>query len=133
LKSLDTFIEEIEGELARYLPEIPWSRYILSIKGIGTVTVAGIIGGVGDFHKFSTIGELHKLAGLNLYEISSGARRGKRRISKWGRSLLRKLLYFGSLNLVRKGGIMHDDYHGYLDNGIKKIRLLLPLPGVFLG
>jgi transposase len=59
----------------------------LSIKGLGTVSLAGLIGKVGDFSKFSTQSEIMKLAGLDLYEISSGKRKGQRRISKRGRSL----------------------------------------------
>lgn len=133
LKSSENFIEEIESEMSRYLAEIPYSRYILSIKGVGLIIAAGVIGEVGDFYKFSTIAELHKLAGLDLYEISSGTHRGKRRISKRGRSLLRKFLYFGSLNMVRKGGIMHDDYHRYLDNGMKKTQALIAVARRLLG
>jgi transposase len=53
----------------------------LSIKGLGTVSVAGLIGEVGDFSKFSTQSEIMKLAGLDLYEISSGKRKRQRRIS----------------------------------------------------
>ncbi|MGZ6230854.1 MAG: transposase, partial [Syntrophales bacterium] len=49
---------------------------MLSIKGLGTVTVAGLIGEVGDFKKFRTQSEITKLAGLDLYEVSSGKWKG---------------------------------------------------------
>ena len=55
------------------------------MKGLGVVTVAGLIGEVGDFTKFRTQSEIMKLAGLDLYEISSGKRKGQRRISKTGK------------------------------------------------
>jgi len=71
---------------------------LLSIKGLGTVTVAGLIGEVGDFKKFRTQSEIMKLAGLDLYEVSSGKWKGRRSISKRGRSLLRKILYYGVLS-----------------------------------
>ena len=76
--------EEIEAEMAKTLERIPCSARILSMKGLGVVTVAGLIGEVGDFSKFRTQSEIMKLAGLDLYEISSGKRKGQRRISKTG-------------------------------------------------
>jgi len=133
LESSENFIKEVESEMVNFLAKIPHSRFILSIKGIGLVITAGVIGEVGDFCKFSTIPELQKLAGLDLYEISSGAHRGKRRISKRGRSLLRKFLYYGALNMVRKGGIMRDDYHRYLGNGMKKPQALIAIARRLLG
>ncbi len=71
------------------------------------------------------IPEIEKLAGLDLFEISSGKYRGTRRISKRGRSLLRKLLYFASLNVVRKGGIMHQYYQACLNRGMVKTKALI--------
>ncbi len=76
------------------LGKIPYSSKLLSIKGLGVVSVAGIIGEIGDFKKFKTRSEIMKLAGLDLFEISSGKRKGQRRISKRGRSLLRTDLYY---------------------------------------
>lgn len=49
IKSYDKFIAQVEMEMERYLDMIPYSRFILSIKGIGPVTAAGLIGEVGDF------------------------------------------------------------------------------------
>jgi len=71
------------------LEGLPYSSKLLSIKGFGVVSVAGLIGEIGDFRQFNTQPEIMKLAGLNLYEISSGKMKGQRRISKRGRSLLR--------------------------------------------
>ena len=89
LEAADGFIEEIESEMKVTLARIPYSARILSIKGLGAVSVAGIIGEVGDFSKFRTQSEIMKLAGFDLYEISSGKRKGQRRISKRGRGLPR--------------------------------------------
>ena len=55
-----------------YLQQIPYSVSLLSIKGFGVVTVAGLIGEVGDFKKFDTHSEIMKLAGFDLFEVSSG-------------------------------------------------------------
>lgn len=121
----DGFVERIETEMALHLEQIPYSRIILSLKGIGPVTTAGLIGEVGDFTKYSTIAEVMKLAGLDLYEVSSGKHRGKLRISKRGRPLMRKLLYFAALNTVRKGGTMHEWYQRALGRGMKKTKALV--------
>jgi len=106
LEIIEGFIAEIESEMEKTLREIPYSIKLLSIKGLGIVSVAGIIGEVGDFSKFSTQSEIMQLAGLDLYEISSGKRKGERRISKRGRSLLRKILYYAAIQTIRKNGIM---------------------------
>ena len=66
--------------MREYLKEVPYSRYMLSIKGIGEVTVAGLIGEVGDFTKYKTAAEITKLAGLDLFEVSSGKHKGERHI-----------------------------------------------------
>ena len=123
----ERFIGAVEKEMADYLREIPYSRCILSIKGVGKVTVAGLIGEVGDFGQFRTLSEITKLAGLDLFEISSGKRKGKRRISKRGRSLLRKLLFFASINTVRKGGVMRETYQRYIGRGIPRKKALVAI------
>ena len=121
------FIGNLEEQMDACLGSIPYSRSLYSIKGFGTVTVAGLIGEVGDFKKFDTISEIMKLAGLDLYEISSGNHRGQRRISKRGRPLMRKLLFFASINVVRSNGIMHDQYHQMLDRGMLKMKALVAI------
>jgi transposase len=115
------YIEVLEAEMTAHLKQIPYSRSILSIKGIGTITAAGLIGEMGDFRKFKTISEVMKLAGLDLFEISSGKHKGKRRISKRGRALIRKLLFFAAINTVKSHGIMHAKYQKMLKNGTPKI------------
>ncbi len=120
IDTCDRFIAKVEQEMAKHLEEIPYSRSILSVKGIGKVTVAGLIGEVGDFSKFRTLREVLKLAGLDLFEISSGQHKGTRHISKRGRSLLRKLLYFAAINTVRRKGVMHETYQRFLKRGMIK-------------
>ncbi|MBZ5515429.1 MAG: transposase [Acidobacteriia bacterium] len=133
IEECERFMNRIEEELAHRLQDVPYSRLLLSMKGIGEITVAGLIGEVGDFSKFRTISELLKCAGLNLFEISSGKRQGSRHISKKGRALMRKLLYFAALCTVRQGGIMHDRYQRYLQNGMKKMKALVAISRKLLG
>jgi transposase len=129
----DTYITSLEHAMRHQLEAIPYSKLLLSMKGLGVVTVAGLIGEVGDFTKFHTQSEMLKLAGLDLFEISSGKHKGQKRISKRGRSLMRKLLFFAAINTVRKGGIMHGQYHQYLQNGMKKMKALIAIARKLLG
>jgi transposase len=125
IENENRYIESLEEQMAVYLEQIPYSHSILSLKGIGKITVAGLVGEVGDFRKFKTISEITKLAGLDLFEISSGKHKGLRRISKRGRALMRKLLFFAALNAVRSHGIMHTKYHTMLDSGTSKMKALV--------
>jgi len=127
IEACERFMGRVEKEMADRLREVPYSRCILSIKGIGKVTAAGLIGEVGDFRQFHTLSEILKHAGLDLFEISSGKRKGRRRISKRGRSLLRKLLFFASINTVRKGGVMHEPYQRYLQRGMPRNKALIAI------
>jgi transposase len=121
------FIASLEKQMEHHLKRIPYSHSLLSIKGIGRVTAAGLIGEVGDFRKFNTISEIMKLAGLDLYEVSSGKHKGQRRISKRGRSLIRKLLFFAAINAVKSKGIMHEPYQQMLDRGMPKMKALIAI------
>jgi transposase len=125
LEAEGRFISEIEAEMGVILERIPYSARLLSIKGLGTVSVAGLIGEVGDFSKFSTQSEIMKLAGLDLYEISSGKRKGQRRISKRGRSLLRKILFYAAIQMIRKNGIMYEYYAKLTGRGMERMRALI--------
>jgi transposase len=118
---VDGLIAEIEQEMAITLRRIPYSGRLLSMKGLGTVSVAGLIGEIGDFTKFTTQSEITKLVGLNLYEVSSCKRQSQRRISKEGRSLLRKILYFAALQTIRKNGAMYAYYQRLIGRGMKGI------------
>lgn len=125
LEAIEGFVTEIESEMERTLREIPYSTKLLSIKGLGIASVAGLIGETGDFMKFTTQSEIMKLAGLDLYEISSGKRKGERRISKRGRSLLRKILYYAAIQTIRKNGIMCEYYADLISRGMKRMMALV--------
>jgi hypothetical protein len=78
------FISGIEAEMGATLERIPWSVRLLSIKGLGTVSVAGLIGEVGDFSKFSTQIERQSKIGIEVakgflsHEMKRAARRKRR-------------------------------------------------------
>lgn len=127
IETENRYIDNLEKQMNGHSEQIPYSQSILSIKGIGHITVAGLIGEVGDFRKFKTVSEIMKLAGLDLFEISSGKHKGQRRISKRGRSLIRKLLFFAAINAVKSNGIMHAKYQKMLNDGTIKIKALVAI------
>jgi len=115
---------QVEESIRKKLLEIPYSRYIMSIRGIGPIITAAIIGEVGDIRKYDCAQQLQKLSGLNLYEISSGIQKGQRHITKRGRRLLRKMLYYAALNVTKKNGILHDTYNNHLRKKMTKTQAL---------
>jgi transposase len=110
-----------------HLEQIPYSSCLLSLPGVGLITVAGLIGEVGDFRQYSTVAEITKLAGLDLFEVSSGKHQGRRRISKRGRPLMRKLLYFAAINVVKSTGVMHQPYTRMVERGMPKTKALVAI------
>jgi transposase len=130
---LDRQLSQVEENIGIKLSEVPYSRFIMSIKGIGPIITAAIIGEVGDLRKYDCAQQLHKLAGINLYEISSGIQRGQRHITKRGRHLLRKMLYYAALNVTKKGRILHDNYNKHLKKGMTKTQALTAISRKIIG
>jgi len=110
-------LSALEDRLEELVCGLPETVYLRSVKGIGLVTVAVILGETGGLQHYSSAEEVIKLAGLNLYELSSGKHRGKRRITRRGRSLLRAGLYRAAVGMVRRGGSLHDFYQRLRDRG----------------
>ena len=114
---LEHQLVSIENQIRPLAEQIPVHRILTSIRGIGLITSVIIITEIVDFGAYQSASEVIKLAGLDLFEISSGKHKGKLRISKRGRSLLRKALYFASLNMVGKNGIFYQQYQRYRVKG----------------
>lgn len=110
--------QNIEKTIRQQVGRVPYMKIITSIKGIKEISAAAIIAEVADFMAFRRGKEVEKLAGLNLYEVSSGKHKGEKHISKRGRPLLRKTLFFVTLNLVRKDGIFHQEYQNHRSKGM---------------
>ena len=110
LERIQQEIVLIEKQLAKVLDQIPYAQQLLSIPGVGKVTVAILLGEAGDLRRYQKAEELIKLAGLNLFEISSGSHQGRRHISKRGRPLLRKCLFFAALRTVKTQGAFRAVY-----------------------
>lgn len=127
IKFLKDQLSEIEEKISQCLKQVPYSENLLTIKGLGELTLAVIFSEITDIRAFSSAKKIEKLAGYNLFEVSSGNHRGKRRISKRGRSLLRKSLYYASLNMIKKGRPYYWVYQNHLEKGMIKKKAIVAI------
>jgi transposase len=126
LNKLEQEIKKTESDIKDRLKYIKEAKYILSIKGIKEVTAAAIISETGGLSNYEKISSILKVAGLNLFEISSGEHQGEKHITKRGRSLLRHKLYFAALQQTRKGMPFYSFYRRLVEeNGVKKNKALI--------
>jgi transposase len=108
-------MKEIEHEMKLLLKQIPYVQYLLSIPGIGSISAAIFLGELGNPAYFQNARQIVKYAGYDPQEKDSGQRVGRKRISKKGRWLLRKCLYFMSLRVVIKDGYFKEYYQRKLE------------------
>jgi transposase len=123
-------LEEIKDKMEDLLRHVKGANEVLKIKGIGIVTVAGIIAEIGDINRFKNARQIQKYAGLNLVENSSGKHKGQTTISKRGRKRLRAVLYRVILPLVAKNPEfkeLHKYYKTRKENPLKKKQSLILL------
>jgi transposase len=124
VKDLKQKLAYIDKRLKYYLDQIEYSKYLLSIPGVGIVTAAGFLGEVGDISKYNSAKEIVKLAGLNLVEISSGEKTGAKKISRRGNSILRCLLYQCAVVAIAKNSQIKR-YFSYQIKTKNKMKMLV--------
>lgn len=125
-------MDAIMAHIQNLLQSLPEAAAMLSIPGVGEITVAGFLAEVGDLKNYTHWRQINRLAGLNLKENSSGLHKGKTTISKRGRPRLRALLYRCAIMLVAKNPEMKVLHH-YLtnrpNNPLKKKQSLIAICG----
>ena len=94
---------------------------ILSIKGIGLLSLATIIAETDGFALTENEKQIASYAGYDVVENQSGKRSGKTKISKKGNHHIRRALHFPALNVVRynQGGFKNLYERIYTKTGIK--------------
>ena len=115
LELLEEQTEELEEKMASALDRTGYAEYLLSIKGIGVVTLAACLGELGDPARFDNPRQMSRMAGYNLVEDSSGTNKSGTKISKRGRKNLRSILYQMALTMVATNDEMKMLYR-YLKN-----------------
>jgi transposase len=126
LERLNREIEEIELRIKKILEDTHEARYLMTIPGIAYITAATVIAESGGLRRYEKVESVLKIAGLNLYEISSGKHEGEKHITKRGRSLMRQKLYFAALQQAREGMPLYSFYRKLTeDNGVKRTKALI--------
>ncbi|MFC1981583.1 transposase [Chloroflexota bacterium] len=78
------------------------SRYLLSIRGLSYITVAGLLAELGPLSYYQNTKQLIKIAGTNPTESESSVKRGSRTpMSKKGCPGLRWCIWTATLSLLR--------------------------------
>ena len=103
LCTVESQISEVEKTQTEALWQVPYAEQLLTIPEIGPVTVATILGETGDLRQYRSAEALIKLAGLNLYSLSSGTFHGRTRITRRGRPLLRRIIFLAALRMGKQG------------------------------
>jgi transposase len=109
------------------------AQAMLTAPGIGLITVAGLLGECGPLGAFDSFGRLEKHAGMNLYEISSGQRRGRARLSKRGRSGVRYAMGQIAILQMRKGGLCREYAQALRERGKKPREVRVAVARKLLG
>ena len=117
----------VEKQMEDLLAEVHESRFLLSLKGVGVVSAAVILGETGGLSRYTSSREVLKLAGLNLFEISSGTHRGRVRISKRGRPLLRHILFILATVQAKEGMPLNGEYRALLERKMPPVKALIAL------
>ena len=111
LELLEKQMQEVEKEMECALHRTDYAEFLLSIKGIGVVTLAACLGELGDPARFDSPRQMSRMAGYNLVEDSSGKNKSRTKISKRGRKNLRSVLYQMALTMVATNDEMKQLYH----------------------
>jgi transposase len=134
IKSHKEIIKQLDKQLARFKVEIENLIYseewlaekvkkVLTIKGVGLMTVAVILAETQGFEFVQNIRQLCSYAGYDVVQRESGTSvSGKTKISKKGNSWIRGALHFPALVASRHNPIMKKTYHRI--NGRKTYKMV---------
>lgn len=104
LRGLRELIRAVESEMSESLDAVPYAKRLLTVRGLGQVSAATLLGETGDLRDYRVAKQVLKMVGLDLVESSSGTRSGHRHISKRGRRYARHMLYMVALKASMPGG-----------------------------
>lgn len=115
IKLIDSQIKEIETEIQLFIKSDPdlnkKIQFMVSIKGIGIITAAIV---VGETNGFSTIKNKRQLVSYTGYDIvrkdSGTSVHSKPRISKKGNRHIRKAMHFPALSSIRNDEVRKNEF-----------------------
>jgi transposase len=128
LQLYERHLAAVEQAMVVALAPLPEAAALLTIPGVQAVTAATFIGAVGDVQAYESSRQILRLAGLSLVEASSGVHKGRERLSKRGRPVLRRHAFLFALRCVREGGLFKTEFDAMVQrNGGAKLKALAAL------
>ena len=129
-QELSTEIEEIKKELIELASQIDYVEKAVEICGVGYISMIGIIAETGDLNNYEHAKQVLKMSGLSLKENSSGQKKGKKSISKRGRSVLRRNLKQIGIVLVGKNSFFMQLHNYYTTQRGKCLTKLISINAI---
>ncbi|MFC1925697.1 IS110 family transposase [Chloroflexota bacterium] len=103
-------INVLEKTLIKLVDETEEGKYLLSIRGLNYIAVAGLLAELGCFKSYRSAKQMIKMAGSNPTESESGGKkRSKTPMSKQGRPLLRYCGWTSVIPMLR----FNDDFRAW--------------------
>jgi transposase len=99
--ALDARINALEAQMRKNCREEPESARLLSIPGVGPITVSAILAGVPNISGFRSGRDFAAWLGLVPRQNSSGGKERLGRITKMGDRTIRRLLVIGTMSTIR--------------------------------
>ena len=103
LARVDTRMDELLGYTG-------YKELLVGIKGVGIVSAAAFLAEIGDPMRFDNPRQIHRMAGYNLVENSSGQNKSGTSISRRGRKQLRALLFRMAMVMVCRNNELKQLY-----------------------
>jgi len=115
LNELEKQIKQCEKEIEKTIMSEEWLaekvNKLITINGVGLITLAIVIGETQGFAMVSSRKQLASYAGYDVVQIESGTSvKGKTHISKKGNSRIRAALHFPALTASRYNQELKEDY-----------------------
>jgi len=102
LELIRRHITIIERSLITLVDETEEGKYLLSIRGLNYIAVAGLLAELGCFKSYRSAKQMIKMAGSNPTESeSAGKRRSRTPMSKQGRPVLRYCAWMSVIPMLR--------------------------------
>jgi len=108
-------LKDMDRQLKLMVKDVQSASYLMTIPGIGPLSAAVFLGELGDPEHFHSARQIVKYAGYDPQESDSGSWVSRKFISKKGRWLLRKYLFFMSMRVVVLSKYFQEYYQRKLE------------------
>jgi len=126
LQLIRQHIRTVEGSLITLVDETEEGKYLLSIRGLNYIAVAGLLAELGCFKYYRSAKQMIKMAGTNPTESESGGKRRSRSpMSKQGRPVLRYCAWTSVIPMLR----LNSDFRAWAKNMRERPAYANPLNG----